>query len=72
VPTRVAAAARNIGIIGADVAVALALTATHNDLAFDRSMSAVGFDAPEVAGLPATGTRPVAEDRRDELWGTTF
>lgn len=62
--TRVAVAARKIGIIEADVAVALALSVTHKNLGFDRSMPAVDFDAPEQTALMPTGTRPVVEGPR--------
>ncbi len=58
--TRVAVAARKLGIIHADVAVALSLSVTHKNLGFDRTMPAVDFDAPDLIGLTPTGTRPHA------------
>jgi uncharacterized ferredoxin-like protein len=48
--TRIAVAARKLGIIHADVAVALSLSLTHK---------AVDLDAPD---LPGTGTLPVGVD----------
>jgi uncharacterized ferredoxin-like protein len=53
--TRIAVAARKLGIIESDVAVALSLSLTHKATAFDRRMPDVDFDALE---LPATGTLP--------------
>src|SRR5436189_5871422 len=53
--TRIAVAARKLGIIKADVAVALSLSLTHKAIGFDRRMPDVDFDALE---LPATGTLP--------------
>ena len=53
--TRVAVAARKLGLIKADIAVALSLSLTHKALAFDRRMPEVDFDALD---LPATGTLP--------------
>jgi uncharacterized ferredoxin-like protein len=53
--TRIAVAARKLGIIESDVAVALSLSLTHKAVAFDRRMPDVDFDALE---LPATGTLP--------------
>ena len=54
--TRVAVAARKLGHINADVAVALSLSMTHKAIGFDRRMPEVDFDALE---LPGTGTLPV-------------
>jgi uncharacterized ferredoxin-like protein len=55
--TRVAVAARKLGIIAADIAVALSLSMTHKAIGFDRRMPEVDFDALD---LPTTGTLPVA------------
>ncbi len=55
--TRVAVAARKLGLIAADLAVALSLSMTHKAIGFDRKMPHVDdFDALE---LPSTGTLPV-------------
>jgi uncharacterized ferredoxin-like protein len=53
--TRIAVAARKVGIIEADIAVALSLSLTHKAIGFDRRMPEVDFDALD---LPATGTLP--------------
>ncbi|MEZ4503171.1 MAG: DUF2148 domain-containing protein [Dehalococcoidia bacterium] len=55
--TRIAVAARKLGIIEADVAVALSLSLTHKNVGFDRSMPPVDFDALD---LPSTNTLPIA------------
>jgi hypothetical protein len=54
--TRVAVAARKLGVIRADVAVALSLSMTHKAVGFDRRMPDADFDTLE---LPGTGTLPV-------------
>jgi uncharacterized ferredoxin-like protein len=54
--TRVAVAARKIGIIRAEIAVALSLSISPKSIGFDRRMPEVGFDELE---LPSTGTLPV-------------
>ena len=54
--TRVAAAARKLGYITAELAVALSLSVTHKAIGFDRRMPEIDFDALD---LPATGTLPV-------------
>jgi uncharacterized ferredoxin-like protein len=54
--TRIAVAARKLGLIRADVAVALSLSLTHKAIGFDRRMPGVDFDALD---LPVTGTLPV-------------
>jgi len=59
--TRVAVAARKLGIIEADIAVALSLSVTHKNLGFDRTTPGVDFDAPDLADLAPTGLRPVAD-----------
>jgi uncharacterized ferredoxin-like protein len=55
--TRVAVAARKLGVINADVAVAMSLSMTHKAIGFDRRMPDLDFDALD---LPGTGTLPVA------------
>lgn len=64
--TRIAVAARKLGLIQAEVAVALSMSVTHKNVGFDNRMPAVDFEAPELAGLPVTGTLPVK--RRDKRW----
>jgi len=64
--TRIAVAARKLGIIKADVAVALSLSVTHKNVGFDNRMPAVDFDSAELASLPGTGTIPVK--RPDKRW----
>jgi Uncharacterized protein containing a ferredoxin domain (DUF2148)/Putative Fe-S cluster len=54
--TRIAVAARKLGLIRADVAVALSLSLTHKAVGFDRRMPDVDFDA---LNLPTTGTLPI-------------
>jgi len=54
--TRVAVAARKLGHINAEVAVALSLSVTHKAIGFDRRMPEIDFDALD---LPGTGTLPV-------------
>jgi len=57
--TRVAVAARKLGVITADVAVALSLSVTHKAVGFDRRMPDVDFDALD---LPGTATLPIAQN----------
>ena len=54
--TRIAVAARKLGIIHADIAVALSLSLTHKAVGFDRRIAEVDVDALDY---PATGTLPV-------------
>jgi uncharacterized ferredoxin-like protein len=54
--TRVAVAARKLGLIRAGHSVALSLSMTHKAVGFDRPMPEADFDQP---GLPSTGTLPV-------------
>jgi len=54
--TRVAVAARKLGLIQADHAVALSLSMTHKAVGFDRPMPETDFDTLD---LPPTGTLPV-------------
>jgi hypothetical protein len=53
----VAIAARKLGYITSEVAVALSLSVTHKAIGFDRRMPEVDFDSRD---LPSTGTLPVA------------
>ncbi len=55
--TRVATAARKLGVIKSDVAVAMSLSITHKSVGFDRRFPEVDFDALE---LPPTKTLPIA------------
>jgi uncharacterized ferredoxin-like protein len=43
--TRIAAAARHLGIIEADLAVALSMNITHKNIFFDKPIPEVKFDA---------------------------
>jgi uncharacterized ferredoxin-like protein len=45
--TRIASAARHLGIIEADIAVALSMSVTHKNIFFDKKMPEVTFAAPE-------------------------
>ncbi len=54
--TRVAVAARKLGLIQADHAVALSLSMTHKAVGFDRPMPEADFDNLD---MPPTGTQPV-------------
>jgi len=54
--TRIAVAARKLGIIRADIAVGLSLSLTHKAVGFDRGFPDVDFDALD---LPPTHTLPV-------------
>src|SRR5438067_926857 len=58
--TRVAVAARKLGVIRADVAVALSLSMTHKAIGFDRRMPDIDFDTLDYA---PTSTLPVAVPR---------
>lgn len=44
--TRIAAAARHLGIIQADMAVALSMSVSHKNIFFDRRMPEITFDEP--------------------------
>jgi uncharacterized ferredoxin-like protein len=57
--TRIAVAARKLGLIQAEVAVALSMTVTHKNPGFDARMPAANFDAPEAMSVAPTGTMPV-------------
>jgi hypothetical protein len=54
---RLAVAARKLGVITAELAVALSLSVTHKAIGFERRMPEVDFDALD---LPPTGAMPVA------------
>src|SRR5215207_2306489 len=54
--TRIAVAARKLGIIQADIAVALSLSLTHKSVGFDRMLPDVDFDSLD---LPGTNTLPL-------------
>lgn len=43
--TRIAAAARHLGVIQADLAVALSMSVSHKNIFFDKKMPEVNFDA---------------------------
>jgi uncharacterized ferredoxin-like protein len=64
--TRIAVAARKLGLIDAEIAIALSMSVTHKNVGFDNRMPAVDFDAPEFKSLPGTGTVPVK--RPDKRW----
>src|SRR5213076_1431698 len=57
--TRIAVAARKLGVIRADVAVALSLSMTHKSIGFDRRFPEVDFDTLD---LPNAGTLPTGAD----------
>jgi uncharacterized ferredoxin-like protein len=44
--TRIAAAARHLGLIEADLAVALSMSVSHKNIFFDKRMPEVQFDTP--------------------------
>ncbi len=48
--TRIAAAARHLGIIHADLAVALSMSVSHKNIFFDRQATEVNFDQPAEPG----------------------
>lgn len=64
--TRIAVAARKLGLIEAEVAVALSMSVTHKNVGFDNRMPTVDFDSPDLADLPKTGVIPVK--RPDKRW----
>ncbi len=47
--TRIAAAARHLGVIEADLAVALSMSVSHKNIFFDKKMPDVKFDEPPSA-----------------------
>jgi len=54
--TRIAVAARKLGIIEAELAVGLSLSLTHKSISFDRKMPETDFEALD---FPGTGTLPI-------------
>jgi uncharacterized ferredoxin-like protein len=64
--TRSAVAARKLGIIQADVAVALSLSMTHKAIGFDRRMPEVDVD---TLPYPPTGTLPIAVEGAQRYGG---
>ena len=55
--TRVATAARKLGLIHSEHAVAFSLSMTHKAIGFDRKMPEIDYRTPD---LPETGTPPIA------------
>lgn len=47
-PTRIAAAARHLGVVQADLAVALSMSVRHKNIFFDKRMPEVKFDEPSA------------------------
>lgn len=67
--TRIAVAARKLGLIQAEIAVALSMTVTHKNPGFDARMPAVDFDAHEAN--PGRADRSAAgQDATGTLWGS--
>ena len=64
--TRAAVAARKLGVIQADHAVALSLSVTHKAIGFDRAMPEADFDNLD---LPPTGVLPVGVPGRKRHGG---
>ncbi len=56
--TRIAVAARKLGLIEAEIAVALSMTVTHKNPGFDVNMPVVDFAAGDAAG-PPSGVLPI-------------
>lgn len=65
--TRVAVAARKLGVIRADVAVALSLSMTAKAVGFDRRINEVDYDALDYQ---PTGTLPIGIDGAERHGGT--
>ena len=57
--TRIAVAARKLGLIQAEIAVALSMTVTHKNPGFDVNMPVVDFEAPEDTAATPTGVLPI-------------
>ena len=57
--TRIAVAARKLGVIRADVAVALSLSLTHKAVGFDRRFPEVDFNALDP---PSAGVLPIGAE----------
>jgi len=52
--TRIAAAARHLGVIASDIAVGLSMSVSHKNIFFDRTMPQVAFeDEPRADSIPA-------------------
>jgi uncharacterized ferredoxin-like protein len=64
--TRIAVAARKLGVITSDIAVALSLSLTHKAIGFDRRMPEVDFDSLD---LPSTGTLPIGVEGASRYGG---
>src|SRR5207237_1290633 len=64
--TRIAVAARKLGIIQADVAVGLSLSLTHKAVGFDRRIVEVDVDSLDY---PPTGTLPVGVEGGERYGG---
>ena len=64
--TRVAVAARKLGVIHGDVAVALSLSMTHKAIGFDRRIPDIDFEALDY---PPTNTLPIAAVGGDRYGG---
>ncbi len=48
--TRIAAAARHLGLIQADLAVALSMSVSHKNIFFDKPIPEINFDEPPPSG----------------------
>ena len=64
--TRIAVAARKLGLIRADIAVALSLSLTHKAVGFDRRIAEVDVDTLDY---PPTGTLPVGVEGGERYGG---
>ena len=64
--TRIAVAARKLGIIQADIAVALSLSLTHKAVGFDRRIAEIDVDTLDY---PATNTLPVGVEGGERYGG---
>jgi uncharacterized ferredoxin-like protein len=64
--TRIAVAARKLGIITADIAVGLSLSLTHKSVGFDRRIAEVDVD---TLNYQPTGTLPVGVEGGDRHGG---
>jgi uncharacterized ferredoxin-like protein len=64
--TRIAVAARKLGVIDADIAVGLSLSLTHKAVGFDRRIDPVDFD---ILDFPSTGTLPIGVDGASRAGG---
>ncbi len=56
--TRIAGAARHLGVIEADLAVALSMSVTHKNIFFDKRMPEINFDELLAADVPTEGETP--------------